>query len=201
MSHSFMKQFIGAAAAATAGMLLLAAPAQAAPTAEADGVEPTKATASAAEIAANNAEVLASLPPNVTMTVLGELPKLQGPMDHYTQNGLTTTTGAPTRAPATLPFSYTFSGVWSLDGREFRSTRTQVCKDIKVRWDGSEESYHKFQVSLRGSTVTVPTDNVARSYCWSGLPTNTTMRFHYASTNNSGGDIAKASGSGQVRYP
>lgn len=51
----------------------------------------------------------------------------------------------------------------------------------------------------RFSTVTVPTDGVARSYCWSGVPTNTTMRFNYASTNNAGGDIAFASGSGRVR--
>jgi hypothetical protein len=199
VSHSFMRRSAGAAAAATAGLLLLAVPAQAAPNTGAAGGE--SATVSAAEIAANNAEVWASLPPNVTMTVLGKLPKLQGPIDHYTQNGPTITTGVTTFAPATLPFSYTFSGVWSLDGREFRSAQTRVCKDIKVRWDFPEESYHKFQVSLRGGVVTVPTDNVARSYCWSGLPTNTTMRFHYASTNNSGGDIAKASGSGQVRYP
>lgn len=102
---------------------------------------------------------------------------------------------------ATLPFSFTFSGVHDWPGREFTSARTTVCKDIKVRWDFPEETYHQFKVSLRGSPVTVPTDGVARSYCWSGVPTNTIMQFRYYSTNNSGGDIAKASGSGQVRYP
>jgi hypothetical protein len=176
---------------------------RAAPRTERAGGEPAKATVSAAEIAANNAEVWASLPPNVTMTVIGELPELQGPIDHYTQGGPTTTTGATTRAPATLPFSFTFSGVWSWDGRDFRSTQTKICKDIKVKWDFPEESYHKFQVSLSsgGGPINVPTDGVARSYCWSGVPTNTTIHFHYASTNNAPSDIAKASGSGQVRYP
>lgn len=106
-----------------------------------------------------------------------------------------------TFAPAVVPFNYEFSGVWSHPGRDFRSTQTSVCKDIKVTWDFPEESYHKFQVTLRGGTVTVPTDGAARSYCWSGVPTGTTMHFDYASTNNSGGDIAKASGSGRVRYP
>lgn len=198
MSHSFLRQSVGAAAAVAAGLLLFAAPAQAAPATDAAGGE--SPTVSAAQVAANNAAVWSSLPPNVTMRVLGKLPKLQGPMDHYVQDGPTITTGVTTFAPATLPFSYTFTSVWSWDGREFRSARTTVCKDIKVRWDYPEESWHKFQVTLRGSTVTVPTDNVARSYCWSSLPTNTTMRFYYSSTNNSSGDIAKASGSGQVRY-
>lgn len=102
MSQSLMKRSAGAAAVLAAGLLLMAAPAQAAPT--------TKAAPTAAEIAANNAAVWASLPPNVTMTVIGKLPKLQGPIDHYTQNGPTTTTGATTLAAATLPYSYTFSG-------------------------------------------------------------------------------------------
>ncbi|WP_158647731.1 hypothetical protein [Actinoplanes sp. ATCC 53533] len=196
-----MKQFTGAAAAATAGLLLFAAPAQAAPSAEADVVEPTKARASAAEIAANNAEVWASLPPNVTMTVIGKMPELRGPIDHYTQDGPTITTGLTTLAVATLPYSYTFDGVRNLDGREFRSTRTKICKDIEVTWDYPVGSHHKFKVTLRGSSVTVPTDGEARSYCWSGVPTNTTMQFNYASTNNTSGDFAFASGSGQVRYP
>ncbi|GIF02427.1 hypothetical protein Ari01nite_98910 [Paractinoplanes rishiriensis] len=182
-------------------MLLLAAPAQAAPRTEVAGGEPAKATVSPAEIAANNAAVWASLPPNVTMTVLGKLPELQGPIHHYTQNGTTTTTGANILAVATLPFQFTFSGVYSMDGRDFRSTQTKICKDIKAEWDYPEESYHQFKVSLRGAPVTVPTDGVARSYCWSGVPTNTTMNFYYYSTNNSAGDIAKASGNGQVRYP
>ncbi len=201
MSYSFMKQFIGTAAAATAGLLLLAAPAQAAPSAEADAVEPKTATASAAEIATNNAEVWASLPPNVTMTVIGEMPERQGPTDHYTQDGPTITTGVATRAPATIPFNFTFSGVRNWPGRDFRSTQTRVCKDIRAEWDYPVGSHHKFKVELRGSAVTVPTDGEARSYCWSGLPTGTTMNFTYYSTNNTGGDIAFASGSGRVRYP
>ena len=201
MSQSLMRRSTGTAAAVVAGLVLLAAPAQAATPTDAAGVESAKAAVRADEIAANNAVVWASLPPNVTMTVIGKIPKLQGPIDHYTQNSATSTTGAITLAAATLPFSYTFSGVWNLDGREFTSAQTKVCKDIEVTWDYPEESYHKFEVSLRGGTVTVPTDGVARSYCWSGVPTNTIMRFHYGSTNNSGGDIAKASGSGQVRYP
>jgi hypothetical protein len=136
------------------------------------------------------------------MTVIGEMPELQGPIDHYSQSGPTTTTGVTTFAPATLPFSFTFSGVHDKPGRDFRSTRTRICKDIEVTWDFPEESYHKFKVTLSvGGSVTVPTDGVARSYCWSSVPTNTTLHFNYASTNNSGGDIAKASGSGQVRYP
>jgi hypothetical protein len=197
-----MKRSAGAAAAVIAGLLLLAAPAQAAPETAAAGGEPAKATVSAAEIEANNAAVWASLPPNVTMTVIGKMPKLQGPIDHYTQNSPTTTTGVTTLAVATLPYSYTFSGVWSLNGRDFSSTQTKICKDIEVTWDYPEASYHKFQVTLSsGGTVTVPTDGVARSYCWSGVPTNTTLHFHYGSTNNSSGDFAYASGSGQVRYP
>jgi hypothetical protein len=51
-----------------------------------------------------------------------------------------------------------------------------------------------------GGTITVPTDGVTRTWCWSGVPTNTTLHFHYFSTGNSGGDIAKASGSGSVHY-
>jgi hypothetical protein len=201
VSHSLMRRSAGAAAAVTAGLLLLAAPAHAAPATDAAGGEPAKAAVSAAEIAANNAAMWASLPPNVTMTVIGKMPKLQGPIDHYTQNGPTSTTGATILAPATLPYSFTFEEVQDLDGREFRSTRTKICKDIEVTWDHPEGAWHKFQVTLRGGTVTVPTDGVARSYCWSGVPTNTTMRFNYASTNNAGGDIAFASGSGRVRYP
>ncbi|GID95033.1 hypothetical protein Adi01nite_44450 [Amorphoplanes digitatis] len=56
---------LGAAAATTAGLLMLVGPAQAAPAA------PTAADQSIIE--ANNAAVRASLPPNVTMKVIGEL--------------------------------------------------------------------------------------------------------------------------------
>jgi hypothetical protein len=192
VSHSLMKRSAGVAAAIAAGLLLMAAPAQAAPTAEA---APT-----AAEIAANNAAVWASLPPNVTMTVIGELPKLQGPIDHYTQNGTTTTTGPTTFAAATLPFSYTFDDVWSLKGRDFTSARSTVCKDIKAYWDRPRGSHRQFKVTLQGGEVIVPADGVARSYCWSGVRTNTVRNFYYNTTNNTSGDIARVSGSGQVRY-
>ncbi|WP_192580005.1 hypothetical protein [Micromonospora sp. AMSO31t] len=183
------------------GLLLLAAPAQAASQTEAAGGEPAKPTVSAAEIEANNAAVWASLPPNVTMTVVGKMPKLQGPIDHYTQDGPTVTTGVTPLAVSTIPYSFTFDGVWSLDGRDFKSTKTTFCKDIEATWDYPEESWHQFKVSLSaGGTITVPTDGVTRTWCWSSVPTNTTMHFHYYSTNNSGGDIAKASGSGSVHY-
>lgn len=201
MSHSLMKRSLGTVAAAATGLLLLAAPAQAAPKTEAAGGEPAKPTASAAEIEANNAAVWASLPPNVTMKVVGKMPKLQGPTDHYTQNGPTVTTGMTPFAVATIPFSFTFDGVWSLDGRDFKSTQTSFCKDIEATWDYPQGSHHQFKVSLSaGGTITVPTDGVTRTWCWSSVPTNTTMHFTYFSTGNSGGDIAKASGSGSVHY-
>ncbi|BCJ67264.1 hypothetical protein [Polymorphospora rubra] len=202
MSHSLMKRFLGTAAAVTTGLLLLAASAQAAPKTEAAGGEPAKATVSVAEIEANNAAVWASLPPNVTMTVIGKMPKLQGPIDHYTQNGPTTTTGVTPLAVDTLPYAFTFSGVRNLYGRDFTSTQTIICKDVEATWDFPYGSHHEFKITLRSSwTVTVPTDGVARTFCWSGVPTNTTLWFRYFSTGNTGGDYAFASGSGQVRYP
>ncbi|AEV86751.1 hypothetical protein ACWT_5733 [Actinoplanes sp. SE50] len=200
MSHLHSKRLAGVAVAATAGLLLLAAPAQAAPSAGAANATPKPPAPTAAEIEANNAAVRASLPSNVTMTVMGKLPKLEGPIDHYTQDGPTTTTGVSTFAVATLPFSFTFTHFWDHDGREFRSAHKTVCMDIEAEWDIPQGSYHKFKVGLRGSDVTVPTDGVARSYCWSGVPTNTIINFYYYSTENVNGDIAKASGSGRVRY-
>lgn len=198
MSHSLVKRSLGIAAAVATGLLLLAAPAQAAPKTEAAGGEPAN-TVSAAEIEANNAAVWASLPPNVTMTVTGGMPKLQGPIDHYTQNGPTVTTGVTPFAVATLPFSFTFSGVWSMYGRDFRTAVNSICKEIRATWDYPQGSHHQFKVQLSsGGTITVPTDGVTRTWCWSGVPTNTTLRFYYYSTGNSGGDIAKASGSGRV---
>ncbi|MEU8327359.1 hypothetical protein [Micromonospora sp. NPDC048839] len=183
------------------GLLLLAAPAQAAPETAAAGGEPAKRTFSAAEIAANNAAVWASLPPNVTMTVTGSMPKLQGSIDHYTQDGPTVTTGMTPFAVSTIPYSFTFEGFWGKNGRDFKSTRTSFCKDIEATWDYPEESWHQFKVALSaGGTITVPTDGVTRTWCWSNVPTNTTMYFNYYSTGNSSGDIAKASGSGYVHY-
>ncbi|WP_167435641.1 hypothetical protein [Micromonospora chalcea] len=201
MSHSLVKRSLGIAAAATTGLLLLVAPAQAAPKTELADGESAKPTASAAEIEANNAAVWASLPPNVTMTVTGGKPKLQGSIDHYTQNGPTVTTGMTPFAVSAIPYSFTFDGVWSMDGRDFKSTKTSFCKDIEATWDYPQGSYHQFKVSLSaGGTITVPTDGVTRTWCWSNVPTNTTMHFYYFSTGNSGGDIAKASGSGSVHY-
>src|SRR5688500_12145582 len=93
VSHSFMRRLAAVAGAATAGLLLLAAPVQAAPTAEAADVKPNTTEPSAAEIEANNAAARAALPPNVTMTVIGKLPKYNGPADHYSQNGSTIASG------------------------------------------------------------------------------------------------------------
>src|SRR3712207_4813721 len=103
-----MRRSVGAAVAVTAALLLMAAPAQAAPAAGAIGRGAARTTVSPEEVEANNAEVWASLPPNVTMTVLGEMPELRGPIDHYTQDGSTTTTGTNARAVATVPFPFTF---------------------------------------------------------------------------------------------
>jgi len=157
---------------------------------------------SAAEIEANNAAARASLPPNVTMTVIGKLPKLDGPTDHYYQNGPTVTSGATPLAAATVPYNFTFSGVWSLYGRTFRLTESStVCKDVQATWDGGyRDQYHYFYISLRDSSVTVPADGVARSWCWSGIPTYTDLQFYYGVANESGGNWARVSGSGRVRY-
>ncbi|GII22407.1 hypothetical protein [Planosporangium mesophilum] len=202
MSHSFKRRLAAATGAATVGLLLLAAPVQAAPTAEAADVTPNTAKPSAAEIEANNAAARASLPPNVTMTVIGELPKLSGPTDHYSQNGSTIASGATVLAAATVPYNFTFDGVRSLYGRTFQLTESStVCKDVKATWDnGYHDQYHYFYISLNGSSVTVPADGVARSYCWSQVPTYTDHQFYYAVANNSGGHYAFVSGSGRVRY-
>lgn len=196
-----MKQSVGVAVAAAAGLLLLAAPAHAAPKTEAVGGERANGTASAAEIAANNAAVWASLPPNVTMTVVGKKSKPQGPIDHYTQNGSTATTEAFAAAVATIPYDYDFTAVWSLAGRDFKSTQTKICKEIEATWDYPEGSNHQFKVKLSsGGTITVPTDGATRSWCWTSVPRDTTLHFEYYSTNNSSGDYARASGSGRVYY-
>ncbi|MFI1997049.1 hypothetical protein [Actinoplanes sp. NPDC020271] len=202
MSHSFIKRSGATSAAVAAGLVLLAAPAHAAQRTESAG-DQAKTAASASEIAANNAAVWASLPLNVTMTVLGKMPTLQGPIDHYTQNGPTTTTGVTTLAVATLPYSFTFDGVQNKDGRTFKSTKKKICTDIEVTYDYPVDGGHSFKLTLSstGGSATVPTDGVARSYCWSGVPTNTAMHFTYATTGNTGGFYAYASGSGQVRYP
>ena len=238
MSHSFMRRLVGATGAATVGLLLLAAPVQAAPTAEAADVKPNTAPSaaptaeaadvkpntakpSAAEIEANSAAARASLPPDVTMTVIGDLPELYGPTDHYSQdgptvtshygptvtshysqNGPTVTSGVTALAAAAVPYNFTFSGVRNLYGRTFRLTESsKVCKDIKATWDyGYHDRYHSFHVSLRGSSVLVPADGIARSYCWSGVPTYTDHQFRYYVSGNSGGHYAFTSGSGRVRY-
>jgi len=170
--------------------------------AEGADVKPNTTQPSAAVIEANNAAARASLPPNVTMTVIGKLPKLDGATDHYSQNGPTVTRGASTLAAATVPYNFTFSGVWSLYGRTFRLTESStVCKDVQATWDyGYHDQFHYFYISLRGASVTVPADGVARSWCWSGVPTYTDLQFYYGVANESGGNWARVSGSGRVRY-
>src|SRR4051794_38656514 len=201
MSHSFMRRLAAAAGAATAGLLLLAAPVQAAPAAEAADVKPSTAEPSAAEIEANNAAARAALPPNVTMTVIGKLPKYNGPADHYSQNGSTIASGV-TPFAATVPYYYTFSGVRSLYGRVFQITESStVCKDIYATWDnGYHDQFHSFHVSLEGSSVLVPADGITRSWCWSRVPTYTDHQFYYYVAGESGGHFAFTSGGGRVRY-
>lgn len=201
MLRSFMRRLAAATGAATAGLLLLAAPVQAAPTAHAADVKPNIAEPSAAEIAANNAAARAALPPNVTMTVIGKLPKYNGPADHYSQNGSTVAIEV-TPFAATVPYNFTFSGVWSLYGRTFQITASStVCKDIYATWDdGYHDQYHSFHVSLEGSSVLVPADGITRSWCWSGVPTYTDHQFYYYVEGESGGNWARVSGGGRVRY-
>jgi hypothetical protein len=202
MSRSFMRRLVCATGAATVWLLLLAAPVQAAPTAEAADVKPSTAEPSAAEIEANNAAARAALPPNVTMTVIGKLPKYKGPADHYTQNGSTIASGA-TALAASVPYYFTFSGVWSLPGRIFQITESStVCKDIYATWDSGyhEPQRHQFWVTLMGPSVLVPADGVTRSWCWSGVPTYTDHRFYYSVSGNTQGHWARTSGGGRVRY-
>ena len=201
MLHSFMKRLAGAAGAVTAGLLLLAAPVQAAPAAGAADVKSNTADPSAAEIEANNAAARAALPPNVTMTVIGKLPKFDGPADRYSQNGPNDTFDVNPFA-ATVPYYYTFSGVRSLYGRVFQITESStVCKDIHATWDnGYHDQYHSFHVSLEGASVTVPADGITRSWCWSGVPTYTNHQFYYYVSGNSEGHYAFTSGGGRVRY-
>ncbi|MEU0520691.1 hypothetical protein [Streptosporangium sp. NPDC006007] len=184
------------------GLLLLAAPVQAAPTAEAADVKPNTPQPSAAEIEANNAAARAALPPNVTMTVIGKLPKYNGPADHYSQNG-STFTGEVNALAEKVPYDYKFSRVQSLYGRIFQITESStVCKDVYATWDaGYHEKYHSFNVSLRGASVLVPADGITRSWCWSGVPTYKDLQFYYYVSGNSQGHYAFTSGRGRVRYP
>jgi len=202
VSHSLMRRLAGATGAASMGLLLLAAPVQAAPAAEAVDVKTNTAKPSAAEIEANNAAARASLPPNVTMTVIGKLPKYNGPADHYSQNGSTIASGATPLAAATVPYYYTFSGVQDLYGRVFQITESStVCTDIYATWDnGYHDQYHSFHVSLEGSSVLVPADGITRSYCWSSVPTYTGHQFNYYVDGESEGHFAFTSGGGKVRY-
>ncbi len=203
MSHSFMRRLATATCAASIGLLLLAAPAQAAPTAEVADVKPKTAEPSAAEIEANNAATRAALPPNVTMTVPGKLPEYNGPADHYSQDGSTIASGATTLAAATVPYYYTFSGVWDSPGRVFQITESStVCKYIYATWDyGYHASFHSFHVWLdSGSSVLVPVDGITRSYCWSGVATYTDHQFHYYVAGEEPGYWARVSGGGRVRY-
>lgn len=190
-----MRRLAGATGAASIGLLLLAAPVQAA------DVRPNAAGPSVAEIEANNAAARAALPPNVTMTVIGKLPEYNGPADHYSQDGSTVTIGV-TPFAATVPYNFTFSGVWSLYGRTFQITEdSTVCKDVYATWDyGYHDQYHSFHVSLEGASVLVPADGITRSWCWSGVSTYTDHQFYYYVDGESGGNWARVSGGGRVRY-
>jgi len=198
-----MGRLTAATGAAIMGLLLLAAPAQAAPTAKVGEVTPNTAQPSAAEIEANNAAARAALPPNVTMTVIGKVPKYKGPADHYSQEGSTFTSGVTPLAATAVPYNYTFSAVWSLSGRTFQITESStVCKDIYATWDyGYHDQYHSFHVSLVNyGSVLVPADGITRSWCWSGVSTYTNHQFYYYVDGESGGNWARVSGGGRVRY-
>ncbi|MEV0134864.1 hypothetical protein AB0H83_41215 [Dactylosporangium sp. NPDC050688] len=205
MSHSFKRWLAAATCAATVGLLLLAAPAQAAPTAEAAAVKPSTAEPSAAEIEANNAAARAALPPNVTMTVIGKVPKYNGPADFYSQNGSTIASGATALSASAVPYHHTFSHVQSLPGREWQITLdSTVCQDIYASWEaGYHDQFHKFYVSLGNdgnASVLVPVDGITRSWCWSQVSTYTDHHFYYKVENNSPGNYAFVYGGGYTRY-
>ncbi|MET7398894.1 hypothetical protein ABZS66_35960 [Dactylosporangium sp. NPDC005572] len=191
-----MRRLAAATGAASIGLLLLAAPVQAAPTGEAAVVKPITAEPSAAEIEANNAAARAALPPNVTMTVLGKLPKYNGPADFYSQNGSTFL------AAASVPYNHNFSHVRTLYGRVFQITESStVCQDVYANWEaGYHDAGHSFHVSLRGAQVLVPADGITRSWCWSQVPTYTDHQFHYYVDGNTEGHYAFTYGGGRVRY-
>lgn len=195
MSKMLRTRLAAVISATTVGFLLIATPAHAAPKAPVAEEKPSNSATTAA-----GAE---DLPPNVTMKVIGKLPKLNGPMDVYAQDApiSTTSTGVTALAAATLPYSFTLTGVRNYEGRWFRSSRSSVCKDIQIRYSTYGES-KRFAVTLNGSSVIVPVDNVARSYCWSGVPTTKDLRFWYHFTDECGEcSLSKVNGSGQVRYP
>ena len=166
----------------------------------------SSAAAAAAKTAvpqqATSASKLGVKSPRVTVTVIGKLPTLSGPVDHYTQDGASFGSQVVTPAYATLPYSFTLSGVWSLYGRTFRSTKTTVCTDIEVTYSDHGQGYD-FEVELDGAwTGNIPIDGVARSYCWSPIPTNTDQQFYYHVRHEPNpGSYTKVNGSGDVRYP
>jgi hypothetical protein len=112
-----------------------------------------------------------------------------------------------TFAVTTLPFGFEFSGFHDKDGQDFKSMQTNICMDIEATWDSPASSTKEFKVVLLKNSftsygeITVPADGTARSWCWSGVPTNTTLHYWFHVTGNFGGDISRVSGSGQVRYP
>jgi hypothetical protein len=118
----------------------------------------------------------------------------------------------PAQAAATVPFDFTLTGVWSWDGRIFTSGRSSVCTDIEVHSVQNPSSGKNFRVELfkdnsvlddfLGRTGNIPQDGVARSYCWSGVPTGHNLYFHYGFDNpGPGGSFEKVDGHGRVRYP
>jgi hypothetical protein len=186
------------AVATTMGCVLTGGPAQAATTVQAPVGQPASVTG------VPDSEKS----PNVTVRVIGKLPKLTGPMDVYSQKS-----GVPSKigvgvAPDTvssIPFNYTLTGVQNLTGRQFSSTQSVVCQDIEITYSdggpGSPPATH-FRVELSaGGYVTVPVDGVARSYCWSGVPTKKTLTFQYYFNDEPRlGSYSFVDGSGRVRY-
>jgi hypothetical protein len=182
MSRNFRSKGAAAAAAMAAACLVTAAPADAA------------ATVGGPQSGVAGSEKSA----NVTVTVLGKLPEPAAQADVRSRN-------VATPAADTVPFDFHLYGVWSLKGRDFTSARTVVCKDIAITYSGGGPGTPpatNFQVSLSaGGYVRVPIDGIARSYCWSGVPTGKVVYFYYRMTDEpNGGSYSKVDGSGRVRY-
>jgi hypothetical protein len=145
--------------------------------------------------------------PNVTVTVIGKLPEISAQADVYSQNPAIPSRvgGASTLAASTVPFDFKLYGVWDMPGRDFTSARSVVCKDIAITYTGGgpgSPPASDFRVSLSGGSVRVPIDGVARSYCWSGVPTGQTLNFYYRMVDQpvGSGSYSKVDGSGRVRY-
>jgi hypothetical protein len=189
--------------------LTLSAPAYAAPSPDA-----AVGTAAASSMA-KDAGLTEPLPPNVTVTIIPSVPKVNGPTDIY-REGAPSVIGGSTfsaAAAATLPFNFVLQGVsGGLWGRLFKPSKTTVCTDIAIHAVRNAGVGGTFYVKLyrkgddtagpgRGK-VSVPRDGVARSYCWSGVNTSYEHLFHYGfDTGGSSGVYEYVDGSGTVRNP